>query len=258
MVVLTPFEALLLHLVRTNQQAQVIRPSISGGRLAGLRVVVELEEGGGDVEPELEAHASLGRNQAHVVVWVGPEKIRHGAFWRRLSFSGQAVDGSYGRTRVGRQPPVYEEDLVVEGSAQGQPLEGMHEHSVHGFRVLGDSFVVKAVHLVHVDGLVVASDQIKGGGEEHLEGVVQEDHFAAEASSIDEIAVEDVAASNGSGILVVDVMGKLDHLEDVQDVVELPVCVSTRNHIPHLFFSLFVLESADVDVEAVRFLLEEG
>lgn len=91
------------------------------------------------------------------VVGITPQQIAHGSLMRHLL---QAVQRADVVERVDRrtEPPVQAEYLPVHQRGQRQEIEQIREVFPHGrVAVLAQAFVVEAVYLSDLTGLVVSS-----------------------------------------------------------------------------------------------------
>ena len=91
------------------------------------------------------------------IVGVGPEEIAHwplvGHFLEAIE-SPDVVEGIDG----GAETPMEAKDLAVDQSRQRQVVEQIREVLPHvGVAVLSQTFVVEAVHLSDLSGLVIAA-----------------------------------------------------------------------------------------------------
>ena len=73
-----------------------------------------------------------------------------------------------------------------------KPVIDLGEEVHHVGRVLGFHLPFKAVHLVHVLGLVIATAHEEVVRVEQLEGEEREDALDREGAAVDEVAVEQV------------------------------------------------------------------
>lgn len=119
--------------------------------------VVSVVELFGDIFSEGISSTSRGNTPSASVIRVGPEQIAHGPFMGdflvpvKLSYLIQAV-------KTGGESAVETEDLAFNYGSEGEQVEEISEVLPHiGVAVLAEAFIVEAIDLGDLSGLVVAS-----------------------------------------------------------------------------------------------------
>ena len=152
--------------------------------------LVARQESLGDVRSELYADAALALRAAARILRIGPHQVAHEAVLGRLSI---AIDGAYVVQRdivAAEQAAVHAYDLAVDDVTQRQAVEYLGEEAEHLRRVLGLDLALEAVHLIHVDALVVAARQEEVSRIGELEREQREYDLDAERAAVDKVAVE--------------------------------------------------------------------
>lgn len=150
---------------------------------------------------------------------IRPQQLAHDALLRRLSVPLDAPQVLDGDLVAREQAAVHHEHSAVEEMAERQKVVALCEHITHGIAVFRGDFAEKAIHLIHVDRLVVAAAHVEVIWKEQLEAEQRENALDAERASVDEVAVEQIRIS---------LRWKTVFLENIQQVVELSVDVAAH------------------------------
>ena len=151
------------------------------------------------------------------IVRIRPHKVTHSAIVRHFLL---AVDGANLVKRVDRwaKATMHAEDLVVDDGRQSQVVEYVCAVAPHvDTAELAQAFVIEAVHLCDLAGLVVAANQSNALWITHLQSNQKQEGLDGVAATVDEITHEEV----------ISVRTFAAHLKKLLEVVELAVDVTT-------------------------------
>ena len=206
LAVVVHLESLVLHLVRTDHQLQV----------------VQFQKFLCHVGAKRDAHAAFARLPPGHRPRIAPQHLAELAAIGRLVEPVDLTQVVQGDAVPAEQTAVHHEDLRPEHDGEGQVLKHLLEEICEFHGVLRLDLTVEAVHLVHRRRLVVAANEVDAGRVHALVREQRHDHLGGVRPSVDEVSVEQIRVTRARVAVEV---------EDVAHVEELPVHVAAHGEV---------------------------